>query len=220
MNKTPESVYRSIAGFGVDVASNRADDLDKLCVSDLKSKTAPRVLDLGAGLGGQSVRMAHAGAQVTAVDIHDFTDEYEKLRVLNDLTSSQLLFVQSKIQLLSDAVQSNTFTDVLFQRTVHYLRSEEAFKTLELLSEIVEDRLYVSVTGMDSAIGENYAGISEVIADRFFPLAPELSGTFSITQPVCLYTKDEFVDLLEKTGWKIDSCWESAFGNIKAICTH
>jgi SAM-dependent methyltransferase len=220
MKKPSVSGYKSIAGFGVDVASHRADDLDKLCLSDLKTKNAPKVLDLGAGLGGQSVRMAQIGAQVTAVDVYDFEHEYHKLRAQNGLAASQLVFIQCEIQHLSKITQLDIYSDVLFQRTLHYLPYEQAVELLQFLTEIVIDKMYISVTGLDSAIGENYAGKSVPIADRFFLLTPEQSKTFSIAQPVCLYTKNELVDLLEKTGWKVDSCWESAFGNIKAVCTH
>ena len=72
--------YRSFDGHGVDVAVNRADDLDKRSLAYIAEHPGCRVLDLGSGAGGQSVRMAQAGASVLAVDQYDFTDAFMDLR--------------------------------------------------------------------------------------------------------------------------------------------
>ena len=71
---------------------------------------------------------------------------------------------------------------------------------------------------MDSAVGENYAGKNLPLPSRFLKLDQAEADMFQIQAPVCLYTHDEFVALLEKSGWKIEEIWLSAFGNIKAVC--
>jgi len=60
--------YQSFDGHGVDVAVKRADDLDRTVLQYIAAYPGCRVLDLGSGAGGQSLRMATAGAHVTAVD--------------------------------------------------------------------------------------------------------------------------------------------------------
>jgi hypothetical protein len=215
-----KKVYLSFAGHGVDVASQRTDDLDKLCLEHIATKSPAWVLDLGAGAGGQSLRMVLAGAAVTAVDNHDFGSVFCELRTDNGIDSSQLQFIYGDISAFSTQWQADGITDVILQRTLHYLRYTEAVSLLSYLYQTVEDALFVSVTGIHSAVGVGYAGESAAVKDRFFALAPEQAETFSISKPVCLYTKEEFVALLELSGWKVTRCWESAFGNIKAICAH
>jgi len=215
-----KKAYVSFAGHGVDVASQRADDLDKRCLEHIAAKTSARVLDLGAGAGGQSLRMVMAGAEVIAVDSHDFARAFAKLRIDNDLADAQLQFVQADVAAVATQWTAEEITDVVLQRTVHYLRYIEALRLLSFLYQNVADKLFISVTGVDSAVGAEYPGRAAAIEDRFFPLAAGQAQTFSISQPVCLYRKAEFVTLLETSGWKVEGCWESAFGNIKAVCSH
>jgi len=215
-----KKTYFSFSGQGVDVASQRTDDLDKVCLEHIAAKTCVRVLDLGAGAGGQSVRMVEAGAAVIAVDSHDFDSIFIKLRTDQGIADTQLQFVRSDISAFLTRWPTNKVTDVFIQRTIHYLPYEAAQQVLSFLYKNVEDKLFISVTGIHSAVGVAYRGRAVVLKDRFFPLAPEQASMFSIFQPVCLYTKEEFIALLEISGWKVERCWESAFGNIKAVCAH
>jgi len=68
--------YQSFDGHGVDIASNRADSLDKEALAYVAAHAGCAVLDLGCGAGGQSVRMVQAGARVVAVDQFDFTGQF------------------------------------------------------------------------------------------------------------------------------------------------
>ena len=215
-----KKTYVSFSGYGVDVSSQRADDLDKLCREHLTAKSSSRVLDLGAGAGGLSVRLAAAGAEVIAVDSYDFGRVFHQLRIKNHFQETQLQFVCEDVTSAPAGWMPDGITDVVVQRTIHYIRYAEALRLLSFLYQAVTDKLFISVTGMDSVVGAEYAGRAVVMKDRFFSLAPEQVQTFSISQPVCLYTKAEFITLLETSGWKVEDCWESAFGNIKAVCSH
>ena len=57
------------------------------------------------------------------------------------------------------------------------------------------------------------------IEERFGVLSDLGQDMFSIQEPVCLYSQEEFVNLLQSAGWIVDECWVSAFGNIKAVCS-
>lgn len=215
-----KKTYISYAGYGVDVACHRADDLDTLCLEHIAAKRSARVLDLGSGAGGQSLRMVEAGAEVIAVDVYDFANAFTTLRTENRIDATQLQFVQGNIKTIFPQLTFGKVTDVIIQRTIHYLPYQEALELLSRLCQMVEDKLFISVTGLGSAVSAEYAGKTVAIKDRFFVLTPEQSRVFSISQPMCLYGKEEFITLLEKSGWKVERCWESDFGNIKAICSH
>jgi len=212
--------YKSFDGHGVDIAVKRADDLDKKMLEHLQSKVNPEVLDLGCGAGGQSFRMVETGALVTAIDSYDFSKEFDTYKVENKVDDNTLQFIQGDISDLATLISGKTYSDVCVQRTLHYLPYTQAFKLLSSLSIIIDDRLYISVTGIDSDVGKNYTGKEESLEARFEELDFETKSTFNIHKPVCLYTKDEFVKLLESAGWEIDLCWTSAFGNIKAVCVN
>jgi len=219
----PESkkkkVYKSFGGFGVDVSLIRMDDLDKKILEHLQKNNKPKVLDLGAGAGGQSLRMCIAGARVWAVDNHDFFEEYEQMRENNNIAEGDLRFIKGDIKNLPSLILDENFFDVLLQRTLHYLSYQEALRMLEFLRLVATDKLFISVTGMESAVGEGYVGKNVEIEKRLFKLLPKPAETFQIYKPVCLYQKMEFIELLEVSGWKIEEIWSSAFGNHKAVCS-
>ena len=210
--------YQSFGGFGVDVAIKRIDDLDKRMLEHLRIKNKPRVLDLGSGAGGQSVRMVEVGASVLAIDIYDFSTEFAEYRTEGGWSEEVLKFVSADIGDLSNLLQGEKFSDASMQRTLHYLPYGKALEALKFLRTIVQDKLFISVTGMDSAVGENYSGKNLPIVDRFVRLEPAEADIFQIQAPVCLYKKEEFIDLLKKAGWGVEDVWQSAFGNLKAVC--
>ncbi len=210
--------YKSYNGFGVDVAIKRTDDLDKRMLEHLRGKDKPKVLDLGSGAGGQSVRMVGIGATVLAIDVYDFSEEFSEHRFKGNITEDDMKFICGDISDLSKLIVGKNFDDVSIQRTLHYLRYNQALELLTFLRTVVADKLFVSVTGMDSAVGENYAGKNLRIEERFVKLESAEADIFQIQAPVCLYRQEEFVVLLETAGWKVEVIWQSAFGNLKAMC--
>ena len=203
--------------YGVDVAVTRADDLDRKLIQHVADKGSSSVLDLGCGAGGQSIRLSKGGVRVLGVDIQDFSKEFEVLRETNDLTVASLEFIQADVADLKRMLLSRRFDDCSVQRMLHYLPYQVAKELLADLRSRVNDRLYMSVTGLGTAIGENYQDKQKEIGDRFCGLDKEDSETFSIEEPLCLYSKEEVEDLLKLTGWNIVESWVSAFGNIKIV---
>lgn len=208
----------SAQDYGVDVAIRRADDLDKLMLDWVEKNKKSKVLDLGCGAGGQSLRLVQSGGQVTAVDIVDYSDEFEKLRQENSLSENFLHFLNVDVNSLESILKNKKFDICCLQRVIHYLSYDEALNLLVYLRRITQKKLYISVTGLESDIGHDYFDKNKPVKSRFCKLDAEQAEKFYINKPVCLYTKNEFKTLLIKSGWKIEKCWVSAFGNIKAVC--
>ena len=207
--------YQSFDGHGVDVAVKRADDLDRKVLEYIATSPSCSVLDLGSGAGGQSVRMAAAGARVTAIDQYDFSEQFAGYENPTD----SLRFVVGDLQHLPTLLPDHSFEIALCQRTIHYLPYAKAQRVLKDLLLIINDKLFISVTGSGSLVGEVYLAANAPIEKRFECLSTLGQEMFSITEPVCLYDQTEFIQLLESAGWTVDKCWESAFGNIKAVCS-
>lgn len=204
-------------GYGVDVAITRADDLDKKLLALVEDEPMA-VLDLGCGAGGTAVRLALAGASVTAVDMHDFSANFTALRQAHSL-SNELTFIAGDIRHLEELLPKEKFDYCLCQRTIHYLPYQEALICLKKLRAKVRQKLFISVTGVETDIGEHYPCSESPLVKRYCSLNQEAQTTFSIREPLCLYTPEEFTALLLDAGWQIEECWVSAFGNIKAVCT-
>ena len=207
--------YQSFDGHGVDVAIKRADDVDKRTLAHIAAHPDCRVLDLGSGAGGQSVRMAAAGAHVVAIDRYDFAESFATY----GYSADKLRFIPGDVRQLLTLVSNLTFDIALCQRTIHYLPYNDALVFLRELRQVTTDKLFISVTGTGSLVGEVYSAAATPIEKRFTQLSELGQEMFSITEPVCLYSESEFKALLTSAGWTIDECWVSAFGNIKAVCS-
>jgi len=207
--------YQSFDGHGVDVAIKRADDVDKRTLAYITEHPGCRVLDLGSGAGGQSVRMAAAGAQVVAIDRYDFAEPF----AIYGHPTDKLRFIPGDMRQLLTLVPNQRFDIALCQRTIHYVPYKDALVFLRELRQVTTDKLFISVTGTGSLVGEVYSAAATPIEKRFTQLSELGQEMFSITEPVCLYSESEFRALLETAGWTIDECWVSAFGNIKAVCS-
>jgi SAM-dependent methyltransferase len=212
------SAYKTTAGHGIDVASVRIDDLDKKILFDLSHKKTSTVLDLGAGAGGQSVRMAKMGSSVTAVDVYDFTTHYQELKKQHNLADEALTFLCADARNLRELLNRKKFSDGYCNRMMHYLTYNDARELLLYLREIISDKLYISISGLESELSIGYKDALMTIDQRFSKLTPEAQTTFQILEPICLYTEDEFLHLLALCGWQIAWSRQSDFGNIKAVC--
>lgn len=213
-------------GHGIDVALQRADDLDLAALTFIQSRVddgkAPRALDLAGGSGGQGVRMAKAGAEVIVSDILARGDDVAQLAKANHV-SGKVRFVQADMADLSCAfAQENSLFDVIVcQRAIHYLPYKKAQKALEGIKRILaeEGRLYLSASGIYSELGEGYPAKKTSIEERFAPLAEDMANHHNILQPVSLYAQDDLRKALEDAGFKVEKLFSSSFGNIKAIAT-
>ena len=208
--------------YGVDIAVRRMDDLDKKALAHVReaveSGVVPTVLDLGCGAGGLSVQLAEAGARVVAVDVGDFDDTFDALKQEHDVSEGKLRYIHGDMREVQALVPGEKFDICCIQRALHYIPYTDAQQFLQSLRSVVNEKLYISVTGLDTAIGEKYSDADKGIEERFAPLDTDAMETFSIHEPLCLYTPDEFTTLLTDSGWKVEECWVSAFGNIKAVC--
>jgi SAM-dependent methyltransferase len=210
--------------YGVDIAMTRADDLDKKMIVDVAKQVqagyVPSILDLGCGGGGQTVRLAAVGALVVGVDIDDHTDAFSELRATQGIPEGSLEFKLGDISKLAAVLGDQRFDSVCLQRVLHYVPYATALLLLRDLRKRIQlgGKLYSAVTGLESAIGREYKDADKSVVDRFCRLSATAAETFSITQSLCLYTPEEFIVLLQESGWEIEECWVSAFGNIKVVC--
>lgn len=205
--------YKSHYGYGVDVGQHRIDDLDRMLFAHIQNKSHACVLDLGAGALGLSKRLSSADVQTIAVDIADFSSELDPQDV-------NLEFIQADLRELGKSVKVSGVTDVVIQRTLHYLKYGEALALLKYLYESVEDKLFISISGLESEIGQDLVRSNQSLVNRWSYLSTTGQAKFGISNQVCLYTEMEIKDLLELAGWQIDTLWVSAFKNIKVVCSH
>lgn len=208
------------AGFGVDVASQRSDDLDEACLAHIREQVLlqkpVRAADLGCGHGGQAIRMAAAGASTTAVDRENHVAEIFSAAARANV---MIDFVQADIASWCEIV-GEKFNILSCQRTIHYLPFADAMETLIKMHRVMapEGKLFISASGLDSELGDGYDKIVDR-ARRFSKLEEKMADKHHIHQEVCLYTEEDMAALLAGANFKAEKIYRSEFGNIKAIAT-
>jgi len=211
----------ALDGFGIDISTQRADDLDNELLALIKANNGNvlRVLDLGCGMGGQTLRMAALGCHVTSVDALDFS-------MVITHGCNQLNIPVEKVQFINADIRNTggylhgEYHYIYSQRAVHYLPYIEAKQLLTELREHLrkgfESKLFISVSGLHSELGQGYIGSPNIDA-RFSYLHSTMAEKHKIEQPVCLYTLEDLNTLLLNCGYKIEKIYTSLFGNIISI---
>lgn len=199
--------------YGVDISSQRLDDLDKLLLQAVADATEPTVLELGCGHGGLTLHLIESGANVYALDINDHTSELDTV-----LRTGKVSFVVADMRTLPASYLSRSYDACVIQRSLHYIPQPDAVHLLHQLRTLVTGALYLSVTGMETDIAKYYSATDTPLAERFATLRAPGDDFFSITAPLCLYRKEEIIATITEAEWQIDKFWTSAFGNHKLIC--
>lgn len=215
--KTP-----TVSGHGVDIASQRMDDLDQAAIADVcrlsdANTGRPLVFDLGCGFGAHSVRMAAAGATVMAFDLDDNRENIRQ-RAVSEGVAEHVSFAQLDIRKGIMPLQMKP--DVVYsQRTLHYLTFNEATALLAMLADKNSGPMsfFLSASGLNSELGNGYPHKALPVHRRHVELDPSMQEKHAIYGAVCLYSVSDMELLLRTAGLKSSRVYSSPFGNIKAI---
>jgi len=140
----------TVGNFGVDIAQQRADDLDTLALQRLAASSSPtRALDVGSAGGGQAIRMADIGADVIALDIDDYAGAFSAAAQARGL-GDRCAFVRQDIARFDVAGNLGDFDVIVCQRMIHYVRFKTAIGIVENLMRALkpDGRLYLSASGL------------------------------------------------------------------------
>jgi methyltransferase family protein len=204
-------------GRGGEIGAQRFDELDRRCLTYALSVREGSALDLGAGHGLQSLRLALADLPTTAIDIQDLASRYESLTAT--VAGIRLGFVRRDLKDLSPEDVPERLNVVYSQRTLHYLRFHDAVRVLRALASklLPTARFFISVSGINSPLGEGYSAAKTPLGARFGELETSMGNLHGIQEPVCLYSEDDMALLASAADLKVQEIWSSDFKNIKGI---
>lgn len=217
-----DSAKSKTRGRGVDIASQRFDDLDQaalLYVQDFLSRrdNPPNVIDLGGGFGSMSARFALDGANVTFVDF-DATQAQENFKQIeNPLDDIRIIETDFKDLAIGDLGER---IDVLYsQRAIHYISYQDAHRLLMSISNLMPSgaRLFLSAAGCETEYGKTYPHRDRPVQERFAMVSPEMREKHHIWSPIVTYSKNDLAQLIESSGFVVDDINVSGFGNVKAM---
>jgi len=219
LNTYGDVIVPTTGRHGSDIASQRADDLDRGCLEyvqkQLNVKKTLQVVDIGGGLGAQSMRMAKAGADVLMIDL---SDRVEAIAAFNATCGREAIrFLRKDVREIKDWPQG--LGCVYSQRMINYLPYEDALSLLTMLRSYALSGafFFFSSGGIDTEYGKEYPDRDKPMEERFAFLTPTMGAKHSITSKVCLYREAELCFLAEKAGLTVHHAWTSPFGNPKVV---
>lgn len=172
------------------------------------------VLDSDCGRGELAVRLAQAGAQVTAL----VDQEQGSL----GRTSRALLETDLPIRFLargSEQLPGAPFDLVLCRRSLPFLRYADAVRHVARLNAMLKigGKLYVATFGLHSLLGDAYPDADKSVQQRFAPLPDALAQRYGIAGPICLYTERDLFVLLFEAGNGVLKSFTTTHGSVKVI---
>lgn len=218
LNLYGDRLVETSGRHGGDIASQRIDDLDRACLAFCVALgPGAAAVDIGCGLGAQGFRLAVLGATVSLCDPVDICGRIARFNAL--FPASPARFLQRDARDLTAADFDQPLDIVYSQRAIHYLRFAEAREVLAMLRGVCSPhaRFFISASGIDTELGDGYAGTACDVAERMAPLAPELAAKHGVYDDICLYSAEDLARLGQESGLEVLSVTASPFGNKKAI---
>jgi hypothetical protein len=222
LNVHGDRLVPTTGSHGADIASQRLDGLDRAALRHalavkVTEEMPATALDLGGGRGMLALRLAALGLDTLLVDRLPREQTVLGQPGLADWLPLRHLARDARA-LRADDLPENLAV-CCSQRFIHYLRHGEALALLALVRSRMrpDAKLFLSASGLDSELGQGYAGRGVALTARHAVLAPAMADKHGIHEPVCLYAPDELKALGEAAGFHCERVFESTFGNVKAV---
>lgn len=111
------------------------------------------------------------------------------------------------------------FDLILDQRTlsaVPYATARQAVRR-HLARLKIGGKLFLSLYGLHSDLGEQYPDGGKFVSERFCPLDPEVAARYGLPGPHCLYSERNLFSLLVEAGGAVIRTSTSALGHVRGI---
>jgi SAM-dependent methyltransferase len=220
LNSAGDEHIETTGTHGPDISSQRLDTLDRRALEDALARGGGfQALDIGCGMGAQTIRFALVGGDVTAVDriaVGDRLADFDAAFSIGAVT-----FRQQDAATLGPADLPAELDIIYSQRMIQYLQYGTARDLLARLADVLaaDGTVYLSASGLNTELGEGYPDSEEPLESRFATLAPADARKHGINEQVCLYDVADMRRLLTEAGLQVAWIDTSTFGNVKAKAT-
>ncbi len=165
-----------------------------------------------------ALKFARLGAQVVIADIAAHRSQVEG-RILATGQQDLMSFAPGDLHELPEHPRGEPFDIIVIRRGLCHLSYEEAQNTIrQLIRKLkIGGKLYVSILGLHSELGEGYPARETPIGQRLAKLSPAFAGKYGIREPVCLYTERNLFMLLHESGASVLRTLTTTHGNVKGV---
>ena len=198
------------------------DELEQLalqeCIKRQRLDRRVSVLIMPALRCNLAAQFAGLGAQVVMADAPDCKQDIEG-RILASGRRDEIRFAPYILPELPNCEEGEPYDIVILRRSLcrlPYAEAKEAIRGL-MKKMRIGGKLYLSILGLHSALGEDYPHADEDIDQRFCELSPVLRKKYALEGPVCLYTERNLFMLLLESGASVLRTSTTTYGNVKAV---
>lgn len=208
--------------INVNLLENCSDELERLVLEEVhkrrRSAGSVSALVLPSGRGELAIELARLNCRVTGVDDVRYENDFRG-RALAAGKVDELSFLPGSIAALPDELSGRPFDIIYIRRglcSVPYAAARQVLRRL-LPNLKIGGKIYVSVLGVHSELGDQYDGAETVIEDRFCPLHSSMAHKYGIHDPVCLYSERNLFMLLLEAGGSVLRTFTTTHGNVKGV---
>ncbi len=165
-----------------------------------------------------AVKFAKLGARVTAAD-RDANHKDVQGRILASGHSDEIRFASLELPEIPEALPDEPYDIIVIRYGLGHLPYGEARKVIRqfMLKLRIGGKLYVSILGINSELGDGYEDHDKVVEERFCNLAPAMIKKYNIKGKVCLYSERNLFLLLLEAGASVLRTLTTTYGNVKAV---
>lgn len=188
------------------------------CVKRQRIDRRVSVLIMPAGRCEQALKFARLGAQVTVADKTGMRGDVEG-RILAAGLQESMRFTPACLNELPDNMPGSPYDIIFLRRGLCGMPYQDARTVVRqlLLKLRIGGKLYLSILGLHTELGEGYADAGQPVDQRFTPLAPAIAKKYGIAGPVCLYTERNLFMLLLEAGASVLRTLTTTYGNVKGV---
>ena len=212
----------TVAHINANPFAGELQEMERLaleeCVKRQRLDHRVSVLVLPTGTSDLACRFARLGAQVTLGDEPGRRRDIEG-RILAAGLRDEVRFAACTPDAMPEDIPGEPFDIIVIRRGLCAMRHEAARQAVRrLLLELrIGGKLYVSVLGLHSELGDGYPAAETPVEERFAELAPAIAEKYGVSGPVCLYTERNLFMLLLAAGASVLRTMTTTYGNVKGI---
>lgn len=199
-----------------------SDQLERLVLEEVhkrhRAASPVSALVLPVGHAELAIELAKLGCTVTGIDDAHFENDFRG-RALAAGKADELAFQAGSLDALPEKIDGAPFDIAYVRRGLCSVPYADAKKIVRrLLSQLkIGGKLFVSVLGMHSELGDHYAGAEKPVEERFCSLDPGMAHKYGILHPVCLYSERNLFMLLVESGGSVLRTFTTTHGNVKGV---
>lgn len=188
------------------------------CIKRQRFNQEVSALITPAGRCESAIKLARLGAHIMLGDDASRRQEIEG-RILAAGLREEIRFLDFTLGEVNLPLAGEPYDIIIVRRGLCAMPYPEARQTLRrlLLKLKIGGKLYVSVLGIHSELGDGYTASEQMLEQRFGPLAPHMAEKYNLHSSLCLYSERNLFMLLLEVGASVLRTLTTTYGNVQGI---